>query len=678
MSYKIRVNCTCGKVLKIPQKYAGKRGKCPGCGKKIDIPQMEDIEKKTAKEPEPEMLNCPTCGVFINPGDKVCISCRTNLSTGDWDAEGGNVQTPEEKKFQPTSIFVFLIALVLGGTMFFLISLFIERGKIPSNSSVIKTQLAKNKIKPKNKRKKPIPPKKIKEKPQQNKPKIPVKPIKIKKVDRVEAEAKEELQITLAEKNAMQRWLKLKEVEARYSTTKYIRKNMTKELSTTQTVMVDIMRKEIETAKELLKQKKNEELIGKSINLYHQALKYGYAEARDFQDQLDVYTDLCRRASNISQETSTSVIDEIALKNLKKKYYDEVLPKWWKLFEAGKFVKACEYLKPVADQARILRKKYPQDDLLHKIIISYEEAGRIKQLNDLVIGTLRKLKGKNFTFFLRREAAKKLNLEAVILGKLTKVEKNFVFVKRRHRVIQFPIGFIKAKHLGHLIQRYNEQDGFLFLSLASYYYITKLPHDCLDACRKAIEKRIPEANVKKYSEWANGYISEMKQSKEAKKKEALEAEEKVHELRRVVDRERQKKKARALIRRILKAYKERNDLQALKYLEKLKSALLRHRDELIKLNKRVKKKQGKSLSTICEECYLQCTRCKGTAWIKCPKCLGAGTIQPDSRMVGTISVSRKAKPCPLCEQKGEVRCPACRQKRDNRSYKMLVEYYKDL
>src|SRR5437588_9164085 len=37
----IRVTCECGKELRVKDEYAGKRGKCPSCGKILQIPQPE-------------------------------------------------------------------------------------------------------------------------------------------------------------------------------------------------------------------------------------------------------------------------------------------------------------------------------------------------------------------------------------------------------------------------------------------------------------------------------------------------------------------------------------------------------------------------------------------------------------------------------------------------------------
>lgn len=33
-------SCTCGKRVKIPVSYAGSKGKCPNCGKLINIPKL--------------------------------------------------------------------------------------------------------------------------------------------------------------------------------------------------------------------------------------------------------------------------------------------------------------------------------------------------------------------------------------------------------------------------------------------------------------------------------------------------------------------------------------------------------------------------------------------------------------------------------------------------------------
>src|SRR4051812_10855318 len=36
----IPVHCACGKTLNVPEKHAGKKGKCPACGAVVDIPSL--------------------------------------------------------------------------------------------------------------------------------------------------------------------------------------------------------------------------------------------------------------------------------------------------------------------------------------------------------------------------------------------------------------------------------------------------------------------------------------------------------------------------------------------------------------------------------------------------------------------------------------------------------------
>lgn len=48
----ITIKCECGKVLKVADEHAGKRGKCPACGAVLTIPSSGQEEAATAA-PEP-------------------------------------------------------------------------------------------------------------------------------------------------------------------------------------------------------------------------------------------------------------------------------------------------------------------------------------------------------------------------------------------------------------------------------------------------------------------------------------------------------------------------------------------------------------------------------------------------------------------------------------------------
>ena len=43
----VSVTCTCGKALKIPEQYAGKRVKCPQCGTGIRVPTSPSVSTPT-------------------------------------------------------------------------------------------------------------------------------------------------------------------------------------------------------------------------------------------------------------------------------------------------------------------------------------------------------------------------------------------------------------------------------------------------------------------------------------------------------------------------------------------------------------------------------------------------------------------------------------------------------
>ncbi|HZY86689.1 MAG TPA: hypothetical protein VFE78_17775 [Gemmataceae bacterium] len=46
----IPLTCACGRSLRIKDEYAGKQGKCPGCGAVLDIPKPEAAAEDEALE----------------------------------------------------------------------------------------------------------------------------------------------------------------------------------------------------------------------------------------------------------------------------------------------------------------------------------------------------------------------------------------------------------------------------------------------------------------------------------------------------------------------------------------------------------------------------------------------------------------------------------------------------
>lgn len=116
----IKFKCSCGQVLSVPSKLAGKTGKCPKCQKSLKIPAAKQetagqraVQKqganpakrapaaKSAAAPvgaaaggleslfdevglvEQRGPTCSACSAPIKPGAKVCTSCGLNFETGE-------------------------------------------------------------------------------------------------------------------------------------------------------------------------------------------------------------------------------------------------------------------------------------------------------------------------------------------------------------------------------------------------------------------------------------------------------------------------------------------------------------------------------------------------------------------------------------------------------------------
>ena len=97
------IKATCGQCqasFKAPDKLAGKKVKCPKCGKGLTIPAATAAAASSARRPARKVLDpmealldeanvkapttgpiCPDCGMPISPGAKICIDCGYNLET---------------------------------------------------------------------------------------------------------------------------------------------------------------------------------------------------------------------------------------------------------------------------------------------------------------------------------------------------------------------------------------------------------------------------------------------------------------------------------------------------------------------------------------------------------------------------------------------------------------------
>lgn len=87
----IKATCECGKSVAAPDQFAGKRVKCPGCGKAIVVPRpaakhaandITDLFDEVDLTESETGRRCPMCRRDLQPEDVICVACGYNTETG--------------------------------------------------------------------------------------------------------------------------------------------------------------------------------------------------------------------------------------------------------------------------------------------------------------------------------------------------------------------------------------------------------------------------------------------------------------------------------------------------------------------------------------------------------------------------------------------------------------------
>ena len=79
----ILVSCSCGKRLQAPERLAGKQAKCPGCGKVLEVPEVDAEDSSGAYAlAEDTDRECPECGRKAKAEARSCSYCGLDLHTG--------------------------------------------------------------------------------------------------------------------------------------------------------------------------------------------------------------------------------------------------------------------------------------------------------------------------------------------------------------------------------------------------------------------------------------------------------------------------------------------------------------------------------------------------------------------------------------------------------------------
>ena len=101
----IKFNCSCGREMNVKDSLAGKKGKCPACGKIVEVPALGEEEAApveapavVAPSPAPEVRTkpCQHCRKPIPVDAVFCTHCGTHLRTGKKHQPEDRVETDTE------------------------------------------------------------------------------------------------------------------------------------------------------------------------------------------------------------------------------------------------------------------------------------------------------------------------------------------------------------------------------------------------------------------------------------------------------------------------------------------------------------------------------------------------------------------------------------------------------
>ncbi|MBP7020452.1 MAG: hypothetical protein KBC30_01320 [Planctomycetes bacterium] len=721
MACNIRVTCSCGKILKVPPQYAGKKGRCPSCGKAFPIPSIEEIKEKQETQvekqvpEEPEERHCPTCGAFMAPGETTCVSCHMDLNTGEWNMAGAKATIPSTVRMYKMGALGIVALLIFMVTLFFIHNLTKQSIEIPPTSVptqetvAVETEIVTG-----------TPMSNvwasIFEKPaetlQELDEKINIVDQAISKgtsypeimmqyqnlmAQKQELQAKEDYEAEKTD-DIFKQWLLIEKISYKYADTKFVQETLAEERTNNVANMIKLC----QDYKNEHLQGKNPQTIGATnfdwlvhnlqslypaefiyelTNLAHGDIESYTAETTESGLPETSISDIPSTQTVSSSESSNTELDEL------KDWLEEFLPIYREYQKTRKFANAYN------DIARHYKATYSQQ------YANNPEISRIEQLqeesdllNNIFITLLKSLethKDKEMTLFLIAQ-----NPKTGILKNIQTVQTEDALGK--YETIVFTLGTEKiyfdqiATHtIGKLILDHedNSKDLKSYLSLACFYYVENDASACRDICNQALKLGVPFNKIEPYQQWAAGVFQEKKDllaTQTARQKEQKRRDEQVKETARIG---RLRKRAREMIYKMLEEYKNHKEIAVLDYLVRLKEEIgdqPNGRDELVKLNYILKQEEGHSLSAIADNAYNYCLMCSAvgnaSGVIKCPDCQGTGIIKEKDRYStnaagAIIKIEGQKRLCKRCNAKGEIPCPKCTEKRHNRKYQVIKSYY---
>ncbi len=670
MSYSIKIKCVCGSaVLKVPEKYAGKKGRCPNCGKKMAIPSLDEIQKKLDKEKNEGILALEASS---SSNDKEPL--RT---FSEWDLQEKELLHPSHKKLQYISM---VLAAALLITIVYIMLPPKNEGENSEQQNVSSDRemgaehmfsLASIESMPENslgavEKKSKAFEKALNHQSNQG---------FLKKYLQLQRQ-KEELKAKtayekLAQDDPIIYWNNLQQWEAKFGRSEYAIKNGSK-----------AKKEALENLKKLLvsEQNKVQEIIGKgdmpgalremfafSERLNAQAFPSAEAEIKSYNSLgLDMIRVIDQRLG-LSKKEEDEEMESEKLDMIKQNLndflvtYRENVRKW-------KFEENLAEITPLVEQAKNFQEKNPDDaDFIH-VNSLYQEAKALARLNERVIEGINNDVGRKTVLFLKGRG--------VEAGLIDGFKNDKIWLKNPDTDEARPIELTRLKSSSYLGLAAPKEsfDPVVHTGIAHFYKSLGDPYSSKKAAVRSISLGANADEMTALLAWAEGDIVERNARLAAL--QAKNQEEEDEENQDKIDKTTKsiRSKGEAILKNLLKDYKRGYNIRVLEYLDELRKTI--PRNEIIKLSALCGKQEGLELDSIASTVYNDCDSCGHDGSFVCPNCAGTG-ILTDSRQLNK-ETKTTTKRCPVCKGEKVVRCINCKKKRDNRSYELIFEFFDDL
>jgi predicted DNA-binding protein YlxM (UPF0122 family) len=666
-------------MLKVPAQYAGKKGRCPNCGKKIPIPTIEEIKKqKTATpQPEPEERHCPTCGAFMAPGETVCVSCHMDLNTGEWNMAGATANAT------PSAMHLYKIGVL--GILAILILIFAILGIQKLKPGAEDTQSTKNETIA------------TTQEPKENTTTQETTETITQTEESVqEPEITEDVLLKEYEQkktdNMFQDWLLAEKILYKYSQSNYDKASLEHERL-----------QAINQMCEFAKTNGAHELMHEFQTLYPTELM-ATIDGLEPEENHNHSDSTVAENKDISKDDITNIINNV------KSEFDQYLPEYRMALKKRQYSDMYNRMKEMNEKLLPYLSELSQEPEIIRIQDTYIESCLLNEIWNYINEA--KIPLKDYNIFFSKEYINKNanaeNKESVLQDTIVSIrteeekpenknEEELDFEENliKHNLIldlqsgkNINIANLKATSIVQIIlsNEENAKNPDLQVAIACLYYVDNEPADCLKKCQdilKSNQNSQYSAQIERYQQWAKGIKTEQEskiKSKIAKEEEIANKRGQETEKKRL---ERLRKRAESYAQQMLDAYRNHKEKLVLEIACKLKDDIGEKaggRDELVRLNYNIKKEHGKTISNIIDDAFSYCTICGGAKTIKCPDCLGAGKIAGKKRQIGQknnspITIQEEDKFCKRCTGKGTILCPNCSDRINNRNYMLIKSYF---